>query len=68
MLRNDRKQSNAAVIFSAAPKPNRFYRAVEIAISQPANWKAPHEYLVENVAQTVSKIVLGYTSIKKTFS
>lgn len=40
-------------------------RAVELAISQPSTWKAPAEYLVENVAQTVSKIVLGYTSLRK---
>lgn len=40
-------------------------QAVEIAISQPVNWKAPKEYLAENVAQTVSKIVLGYTSVRK---
>ncbi len=40
-------------------------QAVEVAISQPVNWKPPKEYLVENVAQTVSKIVLGYTSVKK---
>ncbi len=40
-------------------------QAVGLAISQPTNWMAPPEYLVENVAQTVSKIVLGYTSIKK---
>ena len=40
-------------------------RATEIAISQPASWTAPKEYLVENVAQTVSKIVLGYTSLRK---
>lgn len=39
-------------------------RAVELAISQPATWKPPAEYLVENVAQTVSKIILGYTSIR----
>ena len=39
--------------------------AVEMAISQPVSWKPPPEYLVENVAQTVSKIILGYTSIKK---
>ncbi len=43
-------------------------RATEIAISQPANWTAPKEYLVENVAQTVSKIVLGYTSLRKHIS
>ncbi len=40
-------------------------RAVEIALAQPANWKPPEEYMVENAAQTVSKIILGYTSIKK---
>ena len=40
-------------------------RATEIAISQPSNWNAPKEYLVENVAQTVSKIILGYTSLKR---
>ena len=42
--------------------------AVGLAISQPANWQAPKEYLAENVAQTVSKIVLGYTSRKKHIS
>lgn len=40
-------------------------RAVELAISQPANWNPPKEYLSENVSQTVSKIVLGYSSLKK---
>lgn len=43
-------------------------RAVELALSQPANWKAPKEYLSENVSQTVSKILLGYSSIKKHIS
>jgi UDP-N-acetylglucosamine 2-epimerase (non-hydrolysing) len=45
--------------------PDSILRAVELAISQPANWTAPKEYLTENVAQTVSKIVLGYTSLRK---
>lgn len=40
-------------------------RATEIAISQPANWLAPKEYLAENVAQTVTKIVLAYISLRK---
>lgn len=40
-------------------------RAVEMALSQPVNWSAPKEYLVENVAHVVSKIVLGYTSVRK---
>ncbi len=45
--------------------PQLIVKAVEIAISQPATWKPPAEYMVENVAQTVSKIVLGYTSFKR---
>ena len=43
-------------------------RAVEIAIAQPAAWTAPREYLAENVSQTVSKILLGYTSQRRHFS
>lgn len=43
-------------------------RAVELAISQPASWTAPKEYLSENVAQTVSKIILGYSSFRKHIS
>lgn len=43
-------------------------KAVEIAVSQPASWQAPPEYLVENVAQTVCKIVLGYSSRRRYFS
>lgn len=39
--------------------------AVELAISQPAAWTAPPEYMVTNVAQTVSKIVLGHTSLRR---
>ncbi|MEQ1645273.1 MAG: UDP-N-acetylglucosamine 2-epimerase (non-hydrolyzing) [Pyrinomonadaceae bacterium] len=40
-------------------------RAVEIAISQPAAWTPPKEYLAENVSQTVSKIILGYISLRR---
>lgn len=39
--------------------------SLELAMAQTANWSAPREYLVENVAQIVSKIILGYTSAKK---
>ncbi len=46
-------------------EPNLILKAVEIAVSQPANWVAPPEYTVENVAQTVLKIVLGYTSLRR---
>ncbi len=40
-------------------------RATAMAISQPSDWTAPREYLVQNVAQTVCKIILGYTSVRK---
>ena len=43
-------------------------RAVEIAIAQPAAWTAPREYLSTNVSQTVSKIILGYTSLRRHIS
>jgi UDP-N-acetylglucosamine 2-epimerase (non-hydrolysing) len=39
--------------------------SLELAIAQSATWNAPKEYLVENVAQVVSKIILGYTSTRK---
>ncbi len=45
--------------------PDSILRSVELAISQPANWLPPEEYLVENVSQTVSKIVLGYTNLRR---
>lgn len=51
-------------ILSGAETEN-ILRSIELAISQPADWTAPAEYLKENVAQTVSRIVLGYTSVKK---
>ncbi len=51
-------------ILSGAETEN-ILRSVELAISQPADWTPPTEYLKENVAQTVSRIVLGYTSVKK---
>ena len=44
---------------------NSILSAVELAISQPANWIAPKEYMAKNVAQVVSKIILGYTSVRK---
>jgi UDP-N-acetylglucosamine 2-epimerase (non-hydrolysing) len=40
-------------------------RSVDLAISQPATWTAPADYLKENVAQTVVKIISGYNSHRK---
>jgi UDP-N-acetylglucosamine 2-epimerase (non-hydrolysing) len=42
-------------------------RAVEIAIALPAAWTAPREYMADNVSQTVSKILLGHTSLRRHF-
>ncbi len=49
-------------------EPDNIVRAVDLALSQPAGWTPPREYLATNVAQTVSKIVLGYTNLRKHIS
>ena len=46
-------------------EPESMLRAAELAISQPGGWTPPREYLAKNVAQTVSKILLGYTNLRK---
>lgn len=46
-------------------EPENIVRAVELAISQPSSWTPPREYQARNVAETVSKIVLGYTNLRK---
>ncbi len=43
-------------------------KSVEIVLSQTSEWVPPREYVSENVSQIVSKIVLGYTSVKKHIS
>jgi UDP-N-acetylglucosamine 2-epimerase (non-hydrolysing) len=49
-------------------EPEAILKGVELAISQPSNWSPPPEYLVENVSQTIAKILLGYTSFRKHIS
>lgn len=39
--------------------------ALDMAISNVKVWQAPKDYLIDNVSQTVTKIVLGYTSLRK---
>lgn len=46
-------------------EPDAIIRGAELAIAQPADWKAPKEYMAENVSQVVSKIILGYLSLRK---
>ena len=45
--------------------PENIVRAVDLALSQPASWTPPREYLAETVARTVSKVILGYISQRK---
>lgn len=40
-------------------------RAVELAIAQPSNWTPPREYTATNASQVVSKIILGYTNLRR---
>jgi UDP-N-acetylglucosamine 2-epimerase (non-hydrolysing) len=46
-------------------EPCDILRAVDLAISQKSKWQPPAEYMVPNVSQIVSKIVLGYTSLRR---
>ena len=49
-------------------EPNAILEATGLAIAQPAAWTPPREYLSENVSQTVTKILLGYSSIRRHIS
>ena len=40
-------------------------RCVELAASENVKWSPPEEYLVSNVAETVTRIVLGHNSIRR---
>lgn len=40
-------------------------RSTELAVSNRSKWTAPADYLIDNVSETVSKIVLGYLSVRK---
>jgi len=46
-------------------EPDSIVRSTSLALSRPADWVPPPEYLLENVSQSVSNIVLGHTSIRK---
>jgi UDP-N-acetylglucosamine 2-epimerase (non-hydrolysing) len=40
-------------------------RAVEVALAMPARWTPPAEYTQPDVSSTVTKILLGYTSVRR---
>jgi UDP-N-acetylglucosamine 2-epimerase (non-hydrolysing) len=45
--------------------PDSILRAVELAVAEPSDWTPPREYGAQNVAQVVSKILLGYTNLRR---
>lgn len=45
--------------------PETIMRSINIVLSQNGNWDPPQEYLVGNVSDIVTKIVLGYTSVRQ---
>jgi len=40
-------------------------RCVEFAATETSEWEAPQEYRTANVAETVTRIILGYSSFRK---
>lgn len=44
----------------AGADPEQILRAVKTVLARPPDWVAPPEYLVPNVSDTVTRIVLGY--------
>ncbi|MGD9589711.1 MAG: non-hydrolyzing UDP-N-acetylglucosamine 2-epimerase [Pyrinomonadaceae bacterium] len=48
--------------------PESILNAATIALASPADWSPPPAYLVDNVSQAVSKIVLGYSSVRRHWS
>lgn len=46
-------------------EPESIVKSAELVTSRPVRWTPPPEYLVQNVAETVCNIVLGYTSLRR---
>lgn len=48
--------------------PEDMVRAANVVLSLSSDWTPPHEYTASSVARTVTKIVLGYTSVRRHYS
>jgi UDP-N-acetylglucosamine 2-epimerase (non-hydrolysing) len=46
-------------------KPGDMLRAAKVVLSLSSDWAPPVEYIISNVSRTVTKIILGYTSIRR---
>jgi UDP-N-acetylglucosamine 2-epimerase (non-hydrolysing) len=49
----------------AGSEPEAIQRAADIAMTLPTTWTPPAEYTIPNVSSTVTKILLGYTSLRR---
>ena len=49
----------------AGAEPESILRSVTLAVEQASFWQPPSEYLTPNCSQIVSKVVLGYTSLRR---
>ncbi|HMQ04002.1 MAG TPA: UDP-N-acetylglucosamine 2-epimerase (non-hydrolyzing) [Pyrinomonadaceae bacterium] len=45
--------------------PEAIERSTSLALSHPPDWVPPREYMETHVSQTVAKIVLGHTSVRR---
>jgi UDP-N-acetylglucosamine 2-epimerase (non-hydrolysing) len=45
--------------------PGDVLRAVEVALTLPADWEPPAEYVTPDVSAKIVKIVLGFTSLRR---
>jgi UDP-N-acetylglucosamine 2-epimerase (non-hydrolysing) len=49
----------------AGSDPDDIARALEVALAAPADWTPPEGYTSRNVAATVLKLILGYSSLRR---
>jgi len=45
--------------------PNMIVSALALALAGKGSWQPPHEYMVESVSDTVGKIVLGHSPLRR---
>jgi UDP-N-acetylglucosamine 2-epimerase (non-hydrolysing) len=49
-------------------EPEDMVRAINVVLSLSSDWVSPHEYTVSSVASTVTKVMLGYTRVRRHYS
>jgi len=49
----------------SSANPRLMLESVKLALSSSCEWRPPEEYLEKHVSHTVTKIVLGYTALRK---